>query len=311
MTVSDFLAQVRSDFERHPPSKAFETTVGEIVNGVGRRVGGRVNYGVPHWERGDWDILVLLDACRFDLMTEVADETDWIPDVDTHVSPASMSAEFVERMTRPRYRDEMSRTALVTANPFSRDIDSEEWFTVNEVWRHSWDDDHGTILPRSVTDAAIRQSRAGDQDRIIVWFMQPHVPFVDCDWSDGYPDQNDIGKTSVETGVKSPWMQLRDGERSFDEFWSAYRRNLELVLDDVRLLVENVDGTVVVSSDHANAVGEFGVYGHPRNSWVPSLKRVPWVELEASDTGGYTPGEMVSKASPADVTEQLEALGYR
>lgn len=39
----------------------------------------------------DWDILVILDACRADLMREVA--IDYGLEVDTHRSPASMSPE--------------------------------------------------------------------------------------------------------------------------------------------------------------------------------------------------------------------------
>lgn len=310
MTVGEFVRQTRADFRRFPLSKAMATTRGEIINGVGRRLGDRVNYGTPHWDRGDWDILVLLDACRLDLMTEVARKSNWLPDVEAHVSPASMSAEYLERMTHARYRDEMERTALVTANPFSRGIDEHRWSAVDEVWRHSWSDTHGTIVPRDVVDAAIRQHRTDDHDRMIVWFMQPHVPFVDAEWSRGYPDRDDVGKTATETDVKSPWMQLRDGERSFEEVWSAYRANLELVLEEVRLLTENVDGEVVVSSDHGNAVGELGVFGHPRYSWLPSLKRVPWVELKAEDKRTHVP-KTVESTTETNVEQRLDALGYR
>lgn len=310
MTVPEFIAQVRSDFDRHPPQKAVENTVGEVVNGVSRRLGGRLNYGTPHWERGDWDVLVLLDACRFDLMLSAAGDRPWLPRPQPHISPASMSAEFVDRMTQPQYRDEMADTALVTGNPFSRDLDTNRWHSVDEVWRHSWNDENGTILPRDVTDAAIRQHRSGGQDQMIVWYMQPHVPFLGVDWSEGYPDRSDVGKTAVDTGVKSPWQQLRDDELPFDTVWRAYRENLDRALDSVRTLLENVDGTVVISSDHANAVGEFGVYGHPQHSWVPSLKSVPWIELEATDEKTHIPDEQPGQ-SATDVESQLEALGYK
>ena len=40
---------------------------------------------------------------------------------------------------------------------------------------------------------------------------------------------------------------------------------------------------VVVTADHGEALGEFGVYAHPR--WVhhPKVRIVPWLEISSTD----------------------------
>ena len=49
---------------------------------------------------------------------------------------------------------------------------------MREVWRDAWDYDRGTVLPRAVTDAAIRAGRNQDLDRLVVHYMQPHFPCI-------------------------------------------------------------------------------------------------------------------------------------
>jgi hypothetical protein len=88
---------------------------------------------------------------------------------------------------------------------------------------------------------------------------------------------------------------------------------LEYVLDDVALLLENMDAeTVVISADHGNALGEFGFYGHPPHSPLPSVRRVPWVETTATDSGDYEPTQEADGEVPTgeEVESRLKDLGY-
>ena len=96
--------------------------------------------------------------------------------------------------------------------------------------------------------------------------------------------------------------------------WAAYRANLRYALDDVEVLLDNLDAErVVLTADHGNGVGEFGVYGHPSDLLVPTaIRRVPWVDTTARDTGDHDPAVWGESTTPADenVKEQLRALGY-
>lgn len=42
-------------------------------------------------------------------------------------------------------------------------------------------------------------------------------------------------------------------------------------LDEVETVIENLLGKVVVTSDHGNGMGEWGVYAHPR--WARLIQR--------------------------------------
>jgi hypothetical protein len=61
----------------------------------------------------------------------------------------------------------------------------------------------------------------------------------------------------------------------------AYKRNLALVLGYVSELVSELSGTVVVTSDHGELLGERGRYSHGYGREEPELLTVPWLTLQA------------------------------
>jgi hypothetical protein len=143
--------------------------------------------------------------------------------------------------------------------------------------------------------------------------MQPHHPFVGSDLF-GEFGVDQFGEENETTVVDA----LRTGDVSREEFWTAYRDTLRLVLDDVSRLLRNVDAdTAVITSDHGEALGEWGVYGHPAGCLHPAVTNVPWVETTARDAGEYEPEidpavEVDSSdAVETDVDDRLRHLGYR
>ncbi|WP_434522251.1 hypothetical protein [Halorubrum sp. AS12] len=114
----------------------------------------------------------------------------------------------------------------------------------------------------------------------------------------------------------SVWDLLQSGSITRESAWQAYRDNLEWVLGDVELLLSNLDAeTVVLSSDHGEAFGEWGLYGHYRHVPVRALREVPWVKTSATDKQTYEPAleppENTNDVGDSDVKERLNALGYR
>jgi len=70
--------------------------------------------------------------------------------------------------------------------------------------------------------------------------------------------------------------------------------------------------TVVISSDHGNAIGEWGCYGHRPYVPLPAVKRVPWVETSAVDESTHEPDvEDLGDIDAETVDKRLEALGYK
>lgn len=267
------------------------------------------------WSR-DWDVLVIADACRYDLLESVTDERVWLPDEFESIrSAGSKSPQWMENTFTDEYASEMADTAYITGNPYSRDYSADQFAHFEELWRTHWEDGEiSTMPPRPLTDRAIDVWRRHDEfgaDRLIVHYMQPHIPFY------GYPELYDgygqeFGRDGVkETQEKNVWYRLRDGEVSHAQLWKAYQDNLRVALDEVEILQQNMDADLVVSSDHGNGMGEWGIYAHPRSIPFAALRRVPWVPLSAQDTGEFTPSVSVDRNESGDVEERLAALGYR
>lgn len=254
----------------------------------------------------EWDLLIVLDACRYDLMEEVIDDYAFLSALESRYSMNSVTRLWMTENFTDEYRDRMAETHYVSGNPFSRDLLDEEAFAgLTEVWTYAWVDP-GTVPPRAVTDATIRAGRETDADRIVAHYMQPHCPFI--------PAPEICGTKEVDRFGNPPdgdvWDRVQRGAVDRAEAWDGYRRNLELVLRDVELLLENVDAErVVVTSDHGNAFGEWGLYGHLPNTPLPCMREVPWIETTAVDERTHHPDTERSDIE-VDRKEQLGALGY-
>lgn len=320
MTVGDWLANVSAYYDRYPAWNATRATLLTAWMGVARRAGSHSPaFGESVWDR-DWDVLVLLDACRPDALEAVSSEYDFLPaEVPTMTSRASWSRAWCYETFAPQYRDEVAKTAYVTGNVFSREFGSDatqiadpDWFAgLDEVWRDGWDADHGTVPPRQITDRAIATWRAEDTDadRMILHYMQPHAPYRSLDIN-GHESPDRAGQDHRRT----VWDELQAGVLSAETACAAYRDNLRWVLDDLSLLLENIDAeTVALSADHAELFGEYGLYSHP-DVPVPRLRQVPWIETTAVDNETYTHTEtgdgVDSAVTESEVEERLAALGY-
>jgi hypothetical protein len=320
MTFADWVSMTREQFRERPPRAAAYTSTSEFVTGVAKRAGRFVNFGRRVWDR-DWEVLVVLDACRADLWREVATEYDWADgDPETMFSCASSSQEWMRKHFGDEYREETARTALLTANVWTSErTDPDHWAHLDEVWRDGWDDGVGQTPPEVVRDAAVgfwrHHREAVGAERLIVWFMQPHIPFLGVDGSHGYEHDGD-GPVPGMGGdyERTPWHRLRDGDLTREQVWEAYADNLRVALDSVAVLRENLDtDRMVVTADHGNAMGEWLMYGHEVDAVSPAMKRVPWVPVSASDERTHEATYALDERtdlSDDEVADRLEALGY-
>ena len=262
----------------------------------------------------DWDLLIVLDACRFDLLSELAsvNEYSFLTDISTFRSLDSTTKAWMAQNFTADHRTEIQHTAYVCDNPFSaEELNAAEFALLDEVWKYGWDNELGTLPPRTITDRAIAAGRSGNSNRIIAHYMQPHNPFV----RGTNPRQR---KSTAEWGEESTpdiWRQLEDRNVEPEQVWEDYRATLDYVLEEVELLLDNIDAErAVISSDHGNAIGEWGLYGHPPNLLFECLRTVPWIRTTASDSNTHTPTterKQQTTDNETQVAEQLDALGYR
>lgn len=222
------------------------------------------------FEKGDWDNLIILDACRYDLYEEVNDCS-----VDRRISLGSTTSEYIERTFS---EGDFSEIVYISANPFFSDIFLEELLDNNDlfaskfdVFKDSWDKEEGTVMPEDVNEAARTVKKLFPHKKLIVHFIQPHYPFIGFE-DEGF--QNSSGW--LEDYTRSVWDRAELGELEKEEVWEAYRQNLEFVLPHAQNLVEELEGKTVITSDHGNLAGEKGLYGHPDDMRLKPLREVPW-----------------------------------
>jgi len=265
-----------------------------------------VRRGTPVYER-NWDVLVVLDACRYDMYREVVGSCDALDSV------ASTSTVWMDTTFGPAYDAEVAGTAYVSANPYSHRLDPARFGLLDHVWADHWDDDLGTIPAEPVTDHGIAVARSGRYDRVILHYMQPHFPFIGDGHRLGRLGRGGFGLG--EDDSRNVWRMIERDELDREAVVEAYYANLAYVFESVETLLSNVDGTVAITADHGNALGEFGMWGHRAHVPIEPLRRVPWDVRVCSDGRTYEPTADVD--APAgrddtgnDVEERLAALGY-
>lgn len=264
------------------------------------------NYGTPIYEK-EWDVLIVLDALRADIMQEVDSDYNFLNHPGTINSVGGTSWEWQTKTFSSNYADEVSKTIYVTANPHTSDfVDPDAFRVLDEVWQYAWDDEAETVPPRPVTDRAIHHRRRNPDTRMVVHYMQPHRPFLDSDIEPGV----DYDEKTVETTPGAHWGRVRNGEVGLDTIRAAFRRNTEIVLKDVSLLLQNMDADkVAITADHGECLGECGIYGHHSRIPISALKRVPWYTTQAVDQHTHEPDQWGGDEKK-DVEERLQALGY-
>ncbi|MFB6195794.1 MAG: hypothetical protein ABEI80_06460, partial [Haloplanus sp.] len=295
-------------FRDEPPRFAIKRSGQELAEGVLRRVPGPS--GDPIWER-DWDVLVILDACRYDVFEDRYAGAEWLDSLEPTMSVGSASPEWMDNTFTSAYRDEMQSTAYVTGNPYSENhVPAEELGLLDEVWRYVWDDELGTIPPEPLTNQVVKHYRSGAYDRLIVHYMQPHWPYVTDPIMYGFDPEHITGSGSTT----NPFDRQNRGELSRDAHLDRYRSNLEYVVDHVReTLLTAIDAdTVALTADHATLFGDYGLYKHPSRVPLPVLRRVPWAITSATNAGGFDPENIEDDATELGVDReaQLRDLGY-
>lgn len=308
MSLRDWVRETRADIVRNGPIDGGRQSARKFHYGAMRRLDGVVSTTGLDGGRNvldePWDLLVVLDGCRHDLMTETAGAYDYVESVEPFTSLAGGSLSWMRR-TFASTRD-VSDVAYVTANPFSDTaLDPARFAAFDEVWRTAWDDTLGTVRAQAVTKHAVDGLRHADADRAIVHYMQPHHPFVPAPVAAG------INRDDPSDHDTTVWERLRHGTISRERAWRGYRDNLEYVMNEVATLLENVDAPqTVITADHGNALGEWGIYGHGDYP-ISALRRVPWCTATATDERTLTPEVDRSATGGPSVADRLRDLGYR
>jgi hypothetical protein len=252
----------------------------------------------------DWDVVVVLDACRWDALDAAA---DW--PIDSAVSPGSATDEWLGVVSQTDvFADAYVATGNVKYDFF--DVGAAE---TAHLWRTDWHADLGTVLPDPVLDRADGFLDDGDRP-VVAHVMPPHAPYVarvGDTWLPAYPQTSawsHVGVTDAENDTMSAQVAMASGQIDIDRAKTSYEASVESAWNAlVPYLSDWVERglDVVVTADHGEVFGrpgELGLYGHPNRCHIDPLVRVPFERLSrplATDDD-----------AAGSVEQKLQALGY-
>lgn len=235
------------------------------------------NRGINIMEK-DWDNVIILDACRYDTFCEVYGKN-----VDHVISRGSATPDFLEENFVGRYFPD---TVYVTANPWVNKLCKNSFYKLFSVWMTEWDEELNTVHPMSVVEKAVEIAELYPDKRIIVHFMQPHAPYLDC-----LELSKMVEKCVNIEGIKipDPFELVIKGTLNIDELYKYYQKNLKIVLKFALRLTKKLEGKTVITSDHGEAFGEYAfpfpikIYEHIPYVRIPVLVKVPWLVFDSKE----------------------------
>jgi hypothetical protein len=186
----------------------------------------------------EWDYCLVLDACRYDVFSEVYEEY-LRGTLEKRESNASSTPEWAYRTFTGDHD-----IAYFSGNPFINDLGiplnelkwgascDYEWTAsdhisdVFDVWKTGWDDDLGTVPPESLADAfRNNQSAIERTERTVLHYMQPHAPYL----SRG----NGQKLRQIQKGIRK--QENGDGESRLSAVGDAIRPKVESALEGSEL----------------------------------------------------------------------------
>lgn len=328
-----------------------------------RRLPAQEEYIYDFLSNNDEFVLVVLDACRYDYFAEqISAHLDG--SVRRTWSPGSLTPEWGPNVWSNQYP-----VTLISSNPIIGDFEyaprnnnfgystycaADHVETFVDAYNIAWDHESRTVLPDDLTDIALGEAARDGPTRLVVHYMQPHLPFIgDHGFSAYLPDyQKSHSDVSYSETEKARFLEENstitlEEKRTYDITWgeeleynlsvsnsgergytplleagikdrtdiqAGYRGNLDAALEAITRLVRRVDCPVVITADHGEFLGEYGLYDHPPISH-PILRVVPWFNVDARMIGvkenTQAPIERSDRDSTADSTEKrLRDLGY-
>jgi hypothetical protein len=282
----------------------------------------------------DWDNLIILDACRYDIINDTIGDHD----VDYKNLDSSTSSEFIDKYFKGNeYRD----TIYVTSNPYGARV-NDVFYKKITPYDGEYDiieDTHGeSWKPDIVFDTALGVIKENPNKKMIVHFMQPHAPYFGeaadqlrekirtrgyefWAWDDGIEREEMDNNQYILSNLLDA---AKKGVITADELIEVYIENLEIVLEYAYRLSDKMEGKTVLTADHGEMLGENkhllvsdmrGLeqnFGHGRNIYTEELRQVPWIVLDSDIRKEVTKADKIENSEEIDsnIEDQLRALGY-
>lgn len=222
--------------------------------------------------------LIVIDACRYDIFSKIY--KDYVSgQLIKVVSPGPNTYEWLPKLFS---LPDFDNLCFFCAHPIIKDhfikeyefIPSNRNVKVISMWPKE-KSKIGTVLPTEVNKEIIRR---GLSKRNIIWYVQPHIPWI------MFPNFSEqMIKEANEKNVRPRFFikrKIKEGELSKEEIIKAYIHNLRLVLYSISKVIKvakKVTPIIILTSDHGEFLGEYGFFLHDPHLFLPQTCIVPWL----------------------------------
>ena len=237
-----------------------------------------------------WNNLVVLDACRYDVFEQMVHEF-LDGKLFITLSPGSNTIQWLKRTWYGHYPDIIyfSSNPHVNSRICVKGFCAKDKFKkVIDVWNLGWDETIGTVPPQNVNKIVKRALTAYrlrrilgyklKHFRVVIHYMQPHFPYITIqkNINSMITEVSEIYNVSKETVFLMLLKALlNDEHKVIRVLRRLYAENLRMALAYVADLISYLDGTTIITSDHGELFGEYGMYFHQTNAPLPLLRAVP------------------------------------
>lgn len=268
----------------------------------------------------DWDNLIILDACRYDLF----ESHNSIDGEYRRVKSRGGTSEefFSENFSNNKFGD----TVYTSANPWVQSYTDSFHDVIHLYAGDDWDDSVQTVPPEATASAALDAQEEYPHKRHIIHFMQPHLPPLG-DVREEFPVL--FGPTgpyggrhryqadgSSDLGFLAS-LRFRQNGITPSLVQRAQKENLRIVLDVIADLLDELVGKSVITADHGDLYGErlrpipTRGYLHRWHLRHEKLITVPWLERDADERPEILDdGVNHSVVDSKVVHDRLDSLGY-
>jgi hypothetical protein len=292
-----------------------------------------------------WDYLIVLDACRYDSFEKYYKE---------YLPKGNLSKKYSLGSNTPQWLRENFKVQTdiiyITGNPKICSTNKVDGFDaktkfskVYDIWHGSWNDKLNTVEPQVLGNKAKDIINENSGKRTIVHYMQPHEPYLT--YSNKHYSERKKPKCmqyfifrciakfftcvrfyhwsfrwkisemlDIEPSTQMYWLLKERGDEGLKEY---YEENLRQALVSINDLIKYLSGTIVISSDHGEVLGENGLYGHWPHSKNQILREVPWFVIKnnkgkdiKSNEKTIKPTVTEKEVSKEEIETKLKMLGY-
>jgi len=254
----------------------------------------------------DWDILIILDACRYDFFKGT--HSSYLKGgkhLEKVVSPATWTLEWLVKTFSDDYLDDV---IYISGNPQCNSIKprvqyhmkgryyrfdgKQHFFKIENVFLNHWDKEIQNCHPSSINKQFMKSLLKHKDKKFILHYNNPHLPYFSMKEGVDFLDKK---KTSIEKGMQFLFPELtyykinrylwktpssvkeaiyrKHGMQLIKLF---YLKDLQLALKHISSILSTTNKKMVITADHGEMLGEHGKYGHPHGNRDKQQIDVPW-----------------------------------